>query len=317
MILNLSLVPARSVRQLRAPTPHRDAPGPAAPGPDQPPPADRPDEEPPALNGRGDVSGEHAEGEHAPSPRYRLRERLAYWASAMHTICMIGALTLSILLGGFCMDWDPAMGPAPPTFLRNHPSTVLGAGSVADAIATCVAASTLRIYTRDELICIFPLGVAFNSAGKRRLIWVAKLGTGQHVPLLPRAPVWAVLCPVAFRYSDAAVIGLWHSARFLWSQGCDPMGSLDDLIFTSGSARGAAESAQPMISILSELGWLIHPTTCVGTSEAAETFTAPRILADLAIPDVRGTSRYDRQHPLWLHSPSRLLTGSPSRGATA
>jgi hypothetical protein len=59
------------------------------------------------------------------------------------------------------------------------------------------------------------------------------------------------------------------------------MGSLDDLIFTSGSARDAAESAQPMISILSELGWLIHPTNCVGTSEAAQTFTALRSLADL------------------------------------
>jgi hypothetical protein len=81
------------------------------------------------------------------------------------------------------------------------------------------------------------------------------------------------------------------------------MGSLDDLILTSCSARGAAESTQLMISILSELGRLIHPTNCVGTSEAAQTFTAPRTLADLAIPDVRSTSRYDRQHPLWLHSP--------------
>jgi hypothetical protein len=58
-----------------------------------------------------------------------------------------------------------------------------------------------------------------------------------------------------------------------------------------------------MISILSELKWLINPTNCVCTSEAAQTFTALHTLADLAIPDVCGTWRYDRQHPLWLHSP--------------
>ena len=29
----------------------------------------------------------------------------------------------------------------------------------------------MRICTRNELICILPLGVVFNSAGKRRLIW--------------------------------------------------------------------------------------------------------------------------------------------------
>jgi hypothetical protein len=118
---------------------------------------------------------------------------------------------------------------------------------------------------------------------------------------------------VAFHYSDAAVIGHWHSVRFLWSQGNDPMGSLDDLIFTSGSARGAIESAQQMISILSELGWLIHPTKCVGTSEAAQTFTALGTLADLAtqtyaVPPATIDSI--------LSSFTALLTGNPSRGAT-
>jgi hypothetical protein len=95
------------------------------------------------------------------------------------------------------------------------------------------------------------------------------------------------------------------------------MGSLDDLIFTSGSARGAIESAQQMISILSELGWLmmqlIHPTKCVGTSEAAQTFTALGTLADLAtqtyaVPPATIDSI--------LSSFTALLTGNPPRGAT-
>ena len=47
---------------------------------------------------------------------------------------------------------------------------------VAEAIASGIAASTMRACSSDELICILPLGVAFNSAGKRHLIW-----DGRHV----------------------------------------------------------------------------------------------------------------------------------------
>jgi hypothetical protein len=82
------------------------------------------------------------------------------------------ALTLSVITGGFRMDWDPAA----PTFLRNHPSSLAEAAFVAEAIAAGIAARTMRACSRDELICILPLGVAFNSALKRRLIW-----DGRHV----------------------------------------------------------------------------------------------------------------------------------------
>jgi hypothetical protein len=81
----------------------------------------------------------------------------------MHTMGMICALTLSVLSGGFCMDWDTALGPVPLTFLNNHPFAVLEAVFVADAIAACISSSTMLICTSDKLICILPLGVAFNS----------------------------------------------------------------------------------------------------------------------------------------------------------
>jgi hypothetical protein len=105
-----------------------------------------------------------------------------------------------------------------------------------------------------------------------------------------------------------------HLVRFLLFQGNNLMGYLDNLIIASGSARGAIESAQQMIHILSDsefAGWLIHPTKCVGTSEAANTFTALGTFVDLstqtyAVPPATIGSI--------LSSIATLLTGSPSRG---
>ena len=94
----------------------------------------------------------------------------------MHQMGLVCALTLSVISGGFRMDWDPARGPATPAFLRNHPSALAEAAFVAEAIAAGIAARTMRACSRDDLICILPLGVAFNSAMKRRLIW-----DGRHV----------------------------------------------------------------------------------------------------------------------------------------
>jgi hypothetical protein len=82
-----------------------------------------------------------AEGKHAPSHRHSLHERRAYWATTMHTMGMICTLTLSVMSGGFRMDWDPPMGPASPNFLRNRPSAVSEEVFVADAIATMLLAS--------------------------------------------------------------------------------------------------------------------------------------------------------------------------------
>ena len=81
--------------------------------------------------------------------------------------------------GGFRMDWDPAKGPAAPIHLHNHPSALAEAAFVSEVVSAGVAASTMRTCTRDELICVLPLGVAFNSAEKRRLIC-----DGRHVNAL-------------------------------------------------------------------------------------------------------------------------------------
>jgi hypothetical protein len=158
---------ARSAGE-RAPRPTGRAP---------PDPSDGAEEEEQHVNPRGDVVGEHAEGEQAPSPRHRLRDRRTYWGATMRQMGLVCALTLSVITGGFRtgMDWDPDMGPAPPAFLRNHPSALAEAAFVSEAVAAGVAARTMRC-SRDALTCILPLGVAFNSAMKRRLIW-----DGRHV----------------------------------------------------------------------------------------------------------------------------------------
>jgi hypothetical protein len=116
------------------------------------------------------LAGEHREGEHTPSPRHRLRDQQAYWGTTVHQMGLVCALTLSVITGGFRMDWDPDRGPAPPAFLRNHPSALVEAAFVSGAIASGIAARTVWPCSCDELICILPLGVAINSALKRRLI---------------------------------------------------------------------------------------------------------------------------------------------------
>ncbi len=47
---------------------------------------------------------------------------------------------------------------------------------MADAMATGISTRTMQVCTLDKMICILPLGVAFNSASKRWLIW-----DGRHV----------------------------------------------------------------------------------------------------------------------------------------
>ena len=74
------------------------------------------------------------------------------------------------------MDWDPAKDPATPIHLRNRPSALAVAAFVSESVAAGVAARTMRVCSSIDLICVLPLGVAFNSAGKRRLIW-----DGRHV----------------------------------------------------------------------------------------------------------------------------------------
>ena len=279
----------------------------------------------------------------------------------MRQMGLVCALTLSVITGGFRMDWDPEMGPAAPTFLRNHPSALAEAAFVAEAIAAGVAARTMRACSRDELICILPLGVAFNSAMKRRLIW-----DGRHVnrhlrkrpfrmetlqregrALFERSSHGGTLnissayhhldmAPDAFPYLgfewggsfycfEVLPFGLssapWlfttvmgHSVKFLRYEGNDLIAYLDDVIFASGSARGAVDSAQRMIRTLREFGWLIHPTKCVGTSSAESAFVALGTLVDLA------TQTYavpPATVARILHGITALLTGPPSVGVRA
>ena len=247
----------------------------------------------------------------------------------MHRMGLICALTLSVISGGFRMDWDPAKGPAAPIHLHNHPSALAEAAFVSESVAAGIAARTMRVCSRADLICVLPLGVAFNSAGKRRLIW-----DGRHVnahlrkrpfrmetlqregrALFERSTHGGTLdISSAYHHIDMAEdafpylgfewegvfycfevlpFGLasapWlfttvmgHCVKFLRFQGNDLLAYLDDVIFAAGSARGAVTTAQQAIHILREFGWLIHPTKCVGTTEAAQVFTALGTVVDLA-----------------------------------
>ena len=86
----------------------------------------------------------------------------------MHQMGLVCNLTLSVIAGAVLA---PALGEVQPIFLRNHPSVFEGAVFVMAAVAAGVAAHTIWAVPRDSLECILPLGVAFNSAGRRRLVW--------------------------------------------------------------------------------------------------------------------------------------------------
>ena len=73
-----------------------------------------------------------------------------------------------------------------------------------------------------------------------------------------------------------------HSVRFLRSVGIDLIAYLDDLIFAHASAHGAVSSARRLVCILDRFGWIVHPTKCVGLSEAVQSFRALGTVADLA-----------------------------------
>ena len=315
--------------------------------------------------GDADLEGLRAEFEEAraaseapPSPRHRLRDRLGYWRSTMRQIGFTCALTLSVLQSGFRLDWDPAKGPAEPVFLRNHPSARAEAVFVSGAIAAGVLARTMRVCSRSELKCILPLGVAFNSAGKRRLIWdgrhvnanlyahpfrmetlqregralfgrshyggtVDVASAYHHVDMAPESsPYLGFEWEGVFYCFDVLPFGLssapWlfttvmsHTTRFLRASGVELLQYLDDLIFAHESAHGSVSCARRLVATLQQFGWLVHPTKCVGVSEATQSFTALGTLVDLATqmysvpPDTVGRM---------LGGITALLTGSPRTG---
>ena len=112
-------------------------------------------------------------GEATPaSPLYRLWAQRPYWLATMQQIWLVSALSLrvSIITDGCGLDWDPVKGPAPPVFLPNLPSGRTEAAFVAEAVAAGVTAGIMQPCMRGDLICVLPLGVAFNRASKRQLI---------------------------------------------------------------------------------------------------------------------------------------------------
>jgi hypothetical protein len=116
--------------------------------------------------------------------RDRLRSRRPYWVATMHKMGIMCALTLSILAGGYRLEWDRAMGPPAPGLFPNAKSAFTATEFVSAAIAEGVSLDTMAPCARAQLLCVLPLGVAYNSVGKKRLIW-----DGRHVNRhLPHEP---------------------------------------------------------------------------------------------------------------------------------
>jgi len=67
-----------------------------------------------------------------------------------------------------------------------------------------------------------------------------------------------------------------HCARFLCSPGMSLgiLSYLDDMAFGACTASEALNTAQTLIRVLQLYGWLVHPTKCVGTTEAVQVFQA-------------------------------------------
>jgi hypothetical protein len=102
-----------------------------------------------------------------------------------------------------------------------------------------------------------------------------------------------------------------HSVRTLRTGGISLIAYLDDLIFAHATAHGAVSSARRLVHTLRQFGWLVHPTKCVGVSEAAQTFVALGTLVDLATHTYAvPPATVDRI----LAGVTALLTGPPSVG---
>ena len=297
-------------------------------------------------------------GENPESPLNRLRNRRSYWMTTMRQMGALCAFTLSIITSGYQMEWNPQKGPAPPVHLRNHNSAFAETEFVTTAIAAGVAAGIMVACDKSTLRCILPLGVAYNRAGKRRLIWDGqhvnahlivksfRMETLQkegrtlfeqcayggtidvssayhHVEMHETAQpylgfewggVFYKFVVLPFGISTAPRIFsmvMGHCVRFLRYKGANLIAWLDDLIFAHATGRGAVQMAQLMIRILKNFGWLIHPTKCVGTSEAIQTFVALGTQIDLAAQTYSVTA--DKLSGI-LSAAQTLLTGPPRVG---
>ena len=71
------------------------------------------------------------------------------------------------------------------------------------------------------------------------------------------------------------------SVSYLRWKGCKLLAYLDDLPFAQNTAEASLRQARLMLRVLRKFGWLVHPTKCVGLSEAAQIFAALGTLIDL------------------------------------
>jgi hypothetical protein len=132
----------------------------------------------------------------------------------MHKMGIECALTLSILAGGYRLEWDEAMGPPAPCLFQNAKSAFTVPEFDSATIAERVSLGTMTPFAREHLLCILPLGVAYNSAGKMRLIWDGS-HVNQHLPhelfhmnSLQREG-WALF--ESARFSDSAdILSVYH-----------------------------------------------------------------------------------------------------------
>jgi hypothetical protein len=90
---------------------------------------------------------------------------------------MVCALTLSMLDSGYRLEWNPLTGPSPARWRRNHQSALEHSKFESEKVAEGVTLGTMHACGRTDLVCILPLGVAINSAGK--LIWDGRHANGR------------------------------------------------------------------------------------------------------------------------------------------
>jgi hypothetical protein len=211
------------------------------------------------------------------------------------------------------MDWDPTLGEESPIFLKNHPLALAESGFVTSAISPHVHPPPLGcIQQRGQEMLIWngrhvnkklvkaqvqggdpPTGgqlfVRVQPSRLHRGYFqrVPKRRDGRFCTPFPRFRVarrFLLLRSAPFR----PLMAQWlfttimsHSIRFIRYTGGDVIAFLDDCIFGGSTAHGTVTSAQRVLGVLREFGWLIHPTKCVGTTSALQTFVALGTLVDL------------------------------------
>jgi hypothetical protein len=68
------------------------------------------------LSARAETREEDMAGPPSELLRNRLCSRRPYWVATVHKMGIVCALTLSILAGGYRLEWDEAMGPPALTY---------------------------------------------------------------------------------------------------------------------------------------------------------------------------------------------------------